>query len=86
MEKKMVPITSPETAELARILASYGPRDTVARTAGLLTAPHLQANNIRIEILVHLAVAHCAGKKKSGYSDLEEWLNQRLGQAELASF
>jgi hypothetical protein len=84
MEIKMVPITSPETAELARILASYGPRDTVARTAGLLTAPHLQSNNIRIEILVHLVVAHCAGEKKPGYSDIEEWLNQHLGHGELA--
>jgi Holliday junction resolvase len=81
----MVPINSPEIQELARILASYAARDTITRVAGLLTAPQLQANNIRIEVLVHLAVTHCAGKKKPGYSDLEKWLNQHLGQTAVAS-
>lgn len=80
----MVPITSPETAELARILVSYVARDTVMRTAGLLTAPRLQANTVRLELLVHLAVAHCAGRKKPDFGDLERWLNHYLGQTHIA--
>jgi hypothetical protein len=80
----MVPIKSPETAQLSLLLSKYEPRFTIARIAGLFTVPQFQANTIRIEVLVHLAVAHCAGKKEPGYSDLEEWLNQHLGQTELA--
>jgi Holliday junction resolvase len=80
----MVSITSPETAQLALLLSKYEPRSTIARTSGLLTAPQLQANTVRLEVLVHLAVAYCAGNKKPGYEELEEWLNQHLGQIELA--
>jgi len=80
----MVQIRSPETAELARILASYVARDTIMRTAGLLTAPHLQANAVRIELVVHLAVANCAGKKKPDFGDLELWLNHYLGHTSIA--
>jgi hypothetical protein len=77
----MFPISSPETAKLSSLLNKYEPRTTIAWSAGLLTAPQLQANTFRIELLIHLAVAHCAGKKKPGYSDVEEWLNQKhLGQ------
>ena len=80
----MVPITSSETVELARILASYVARDTIMRAAGLLTAPRLHANIGRLELLVHLAVAHCAGRKKPDFGDLELWLNHYLGQTRIA--
>lgn len=80
----MVPITSTETERLARVLAGYAPRATIARSAGLLTAPSLQANTIRLEMLVHLAVAHCQGKEKPGYTELGRWLNQYLGQTQMA--
>ena len=60
----MVPLTSPETEKLAGILSSYTPYLTITRAAGLLTDPSLQANTVRLEILVHLATAHCAGQKK----------------------
>src|SRR5438128_9510764 len=80
----MVPISSPETAKLARVMASYRPRVTIAHTAGLLTAPELQANSIRLEVLVHLAVVCCAGKKEPGYVELGKWLNQHLGRGEMA--
>ena len=81
----MIPISLPELGVLARILTGYAPRDTIERTAGLLSAPELQANTIRLELLVHLAVAHCAGKKKPSYEDLGRWLNDYLGQAEILS-
>src|SRR5438105_11678485 len=41
--------------KLARALRAFAPRATIARTAGLLTAPNLQANTARLELLVHLA-------------------------------
>ena len=72
-------------AKLAQILSRHSPRDTIARTAGLLTAPELQANTIRLELLVHLTVAHCAGKKRPSYEELGRWLNYHLGQANIPS-
>ena len=80
----MVAITSPETASLARILAMYNPHNTIARTAGLLTVPEFQANTIRLEVLAHLAVVHCAGKEKPGHVELGRWLNKHLGRGEMA--
>lgn len=80
----MIPIASKETEKLARVLSKYAPRATIARSAGLLTAPNLQANTIRLEILVHLAVAYCAGNIKPGYVELGRWLNQYLGQTQMA--
>ncbi|MDO8897120.1 MAG: hypothetical protein Q7V19_05675, partial [Bacteroidales bacterium] len=68
------------------MLHKYAPRATVARAAGLLTAPNLQANTIRIEVLVHLAVAHCAGNLRPGYVELGRWLNQYLGQSQMARY
>lgn len=79
----MVPISSPDTAKLAQVLASYESHATIARTAGLLTVPHFQANTIRLETLVHLAVAHCAGTKQPGPEELGLWLNRYLGETEI---
>ena len=52
-------------------------------TAALLTVPHLQANALRLEVLVHLVAARCEGRKKPRTRDLERWLNDDLGQAEI---
>jgi len=62
----MVPLASPELLRLTKFLEKYDLKSTVSQLAGLLTAPALQANTVRIEILVHLAVAHCRGKRKPG--------------------
>jgi hypothetical protein len=46
-------------------VADFGGLDPIAAAAtfaGLLAMPHLQANCIRIEALVHLAVANCGGR------------------------
>lgn len=80
----MIPITSSGTTKLARALTAYEPRATIARVAGLLTAPHLQANTLRLELLVHLAVAHCAGKKRPSDIEIGRWLNRYLGKTQLA--
>lgn len=82
----MIPIASAETAKLATVLRPFAPRATITRTAGLLTAPNLQANTVRLELLVHLAVAHCAGKQKPREADLARWLNRYLGQTQSAMF
>lgn len=41
---------------------------------------------MRLELLVHLAVAHCAGKQKPGEADLARWLSRYLGQTQIAMF
>lgn len=48
----MTPIFNEKTEKLARVLERYAPRSTIARAAGLLTVPSLQANTVRIEVLV----------------------------------
>jgi hypothetical protein len=80
----MVPITSSETAALASALTTYDARATITRTAALLAVPHLQANAVRLEVLVHLAAAKCGGRKKPKTQDLEKWLNDDLGQRDIA--
>lgn len=80
----MVQITSAETEKLARVIARYSPRATVSRSAGLLTAPNLQANTLRLDVLVHHAVAYCSGKTKPGYVELGRWLNDYLGNTRIA--
>lgn len=54
------------------------------RIAGFLTVPALQANTIRIEILVHLAVVRCCGKRKPGLPEIRNWLNRQLGDTQIA--
>lgn len=82
----MIRISLPETEKLARVLGGYAPRATITRAAGLLTAPSLQANTLRLELLVHLAVAHCAGKKKPSYGEFGRWLNNHLDQPDISGF
>jgi hypothetical protein len=74
-----------ETAALGRVLARYQPQAAVTRIAGLLTDPHLQANTIRIELLVHLAMAYCNGHKRPTVKDLGVWLNGSPGVNFVAS-
>ncbi|MFZ0930393.1 MAG: hypothetical protein WAN11_17435, partial [Syntrophobacteraceae bacterium] len=80
----MLPIKSPETSKLARVLVPYQRRKTIAIAAGLLTLPHLQANTVRLQMLAHLAAAHCAGDQEPKPDDLALWLNDYLGRTDLA--
>src|SRR4051812_44096573 len=52
------------TASHPRLVAELRSREPVGTAvsfAALLVAPELQANCLRLEYLVHLALAHCAG-------------------------
>lgn len=80
----MVPLDSPELENLVRFLVKYDPKATVAQLSGLLTVPALQANTIRIETVVHLAVTNCSGKRKPGLSEIRNWLNRQLGDTHIA--
>jgi hypothetical protein len=57
------PIIS-ENEELLRGLASFDPLRLAATFSGLLTVPELQSNCIRLEVLVHLALALGGGQRK----------------------
>jgi len=57
------PIIS-ENEKLLRDLVSFDPLRLAATFSGLLTVPELQSNCIRLEILVHLALAFGGGQRK----------------------
>jgi hypothetical protein len=80
----MIPLNSPELNRIAGFLGKYDLKSTVTQIAGLLTVPTLQANTIRIETLVHLAVAHCQGRRKPGLTEINHWLNRQLGNTQIA--
>ena len=75
----MIHLASPDLERLAGFLGKYDIKSTVSQLSGLLTVPTLQANTFRIEILVHLAVTHCCGKRKPGLSEIRNLLNRHLG-------
>ncbi len=54
---------------------------TVARVAGLQTLPEFHANAVRLEVLTHLAVAHCDGKEAPSCVQIRHWLNQSLASS-----
>lgn len=80
-----IPVTSEATRALARVLSRFAPRVTITRAAALLTVPSFQANNIRIELLVHLALAHCTGNDRPTLEQLGRWLNTHLGDPSISS-
>lgn len=79
----MIPLNDPELKPLTQDLQKYDLRHTSSRIASLLTVPSLHANTIRLEILVHLAVLHCRGKRKPTLNDLDRWLNRFLGDTSI---
>ncbi len=83
--KHMIPLDHPELKQLARLLRKYNLLHTVSRLASLLTVPSLHANNIRLEVLVHLAVIHCRGTRKPSVKVLERLLNEYLGNTSITS-
>jgi hypothetical protein len=77
-----------DNAELKRIsvfLGKHDPKSTVTQLGGLLTVPALQANTIRIETLVHLAVMNCHGRRKPGLTEIDHWQNRQLASTWIAS-
>ncbi len=81
----MVPLNTPELKCIIGSLKKYELKSTVIQLGGLLTAPTLQANTIRIETLVHLAVAHCQGRRKPCLTEIDHWLNKQLHNTQIAS-
>jgi len=59
-------------------LGDFDPLTSAALVAGLLTEPSLQANTIRIELLVHLLLAFAAGHRKPGRREIDHWINSDL--------
>lgn len=80
----MIPLNSSELIDLADKLKKFNLKSTITQIGGLLTAPELQANTVRIELLVHLAVAYCQGTQKPCLTDIDDWLNRQLGNTEIA--
>ena len=74
----MVPLNDPALKRIVGSLRECDSKSTVTKLAGLLTLPRLQANTIRLETLVHLAVAHCQGSRNPCLAEISRWLNKRL--------
>ena len=81
----MISLKSAELKRISKVLKKYDLKSTVTQLSGLLTAPNLQANTVRIEIMVHLAVAHCHGPNKPGLTEIDGWLNRQLGATDFAA-
>lgn len=74
----------PKAELLANVLRAYDLAETIALVAGLSTAPRLQANSYRIELLTQIAVAVCDGSKRPTWQHLRTWLNRQLGTYDIA--
>jgi len=81
----MVPLAASELHRTAGRLRTYDPRSAIAQLGGLLTLPALQANTIRVETLVHLAAAHCHGRRDLRRSEIGHLLNERLRETSVTS-
>jgi hypothetical protein len=68
-----------ERPKLKAELERFHPLTSAALVAGLLTEPSLQANTLRIELLIHLLLAFAVGKRKAGRREIVKWLNSELG-------
>lgn len=80
----MIEINSTELRRLAKRVAKHDQEATLARLAGLLTVPSLQANTFRIETAIHLAATFCRGSLKPGTREIGKWLNRELGGSRVA--
>lgn len=81
---KMIPLNDPSFSSTVDALKEYDPDSAIPKIAGLFTLPELQANTIRIENLIHLAVAHCQGKSPFRSPDIRKLLNNHLGRTKIA--
>ena len=75
----MISINSPDFRRLANFFQKHDLQSSVTQLAGLLTIPSLQANTLRIETALHLAVANCDGCRNLRLVEIHHWLNRYLG-------
>lgn len=71
----MVSLKSPELRRMAQVLQEYDRKSTISYLAALLTFPSLQANTLRIDTVLYLAISYCMGRRTAGQLEVAEWLN-----------
>ena len=57
----------------------FHPIKAASLISGLLTLPVLQANTLRLEMLIHLIMSYSLGKKEPMAQHIQLWLNKELG-------
>lgn len=76
----MIKLNDHSLDRIAKILEKKDLKSTVSLLGGLLVDPSLQANTIRIETLVHLAVLNCRGDQRPHLSEISHWMNSEIGR------
>lgn len=71
--------TEARLAKLAKRLDKFDKAATLGMLGGLLTDPHLHANGVRFEVLIHLVALRANGKLRPTAAQLRQWLNEILG-------
>ena len=80
-----IPLNSPEFRHTAASLKQYDPKSVIPKVGALLTVPTLQANTVRLETLVHLAVANCHGSESVSKTQMSKWLNNYFENSKIAN-
>lgn len=78
-------IGSSDYQQLAERLMPFDRASVASAVGGLLSVPDYQPQTIRLEMLLHLAVAHCQGDDQPSMADLRMWLEEDLGALPLSS-
>ena len=63
-------------SKLGRKFRENDLQSTVSALGGMLLLPQYQANTLRLEAMLHLAVANCAGRKNLRREDVCRWFKQ----------
>jgi len=65
---------------LCRRLRKLDRNATCGMVAGLMVDPSLQGGILRLEVLAHLAAAHCGGQEKPSAARIRDFLNNDLAR------
>jgi hypothetical protein len=74
----------PKSRLLSKILEKYELKASLSMVAGIATVPSFQANSYRIELLTHLIVSRCCGRKIPTWQHMNHWLNRHVGDFDIA--
>ncbi|AUR06987.1 hypothetical protein [Phaeobacter inhibens] len=66
---------SKEYKSVCRALKKYGRMNCLRIIGAMMTAPELQANHYRLEVLIHLAFLHAEGKSRPTPANVAAWFN-----------